>query len=248
MRPADRRVTTPPTQYDLALAALGQIVSDLDEESGELLVDFLEYGLPYRHLDPERRLRLWAEFGLSSTRPDGEDDFDPEEDEALDATATPLGGPGNVVVPRRLVGLDPAACFATVRSWIATAGIPVRERILFPKKGLTDGSKIVLRQGMLPLEGLEVLLHELAHVLIHNGWPALDNDMHAQFEIEAEATAYTLMRLFGHACPGAEPYLGKHRIGSDALLESLLRIDFGVEEALKLLRGQTKRRPRYPRD
>ena len=88
--------------------------------------------------------------------------------------------------------------------------------------GYSSGGRIVVRTSLSPSAKAGVLLHELAHEKLHQGdkRDEAKTKSRRQRELEAEATAYVVMRHFGidHV---ASNYLATYNIDGDQLKQSL---------------------------
>ena len=91
--------------------------------------------------------------------------------------------------------------------------------------GYSSGGRIVVRTSLSPTAKAAVLLHEISHEQLH--WGPNRDDAKAksrrQRELEAEATAYVVMRHFGidHV---ASHYLATYNIDGEQLKQSLQTI------------------------
>ena len=97
------------------------------------------------------------------------------------------------------------------------------EEILEPGvEGYSAGGRIVVRTSLSPAAKAAVLLHELSHEKLHQGDKRDEAKAKSrrQRELEAEATAYVVMRHFGidHV---ASNYLATYNIDGDQLKQSL---------------------------
>ena len=97
------------------------------------------------------------------------------------------------------------------------------EEILEPGvEGYSSGGRIVVRTSLSPTAKAAVLLHELSHEILHQGDKRDEAKAKSrrQRELEAEATAYVVMRHFGidHV---ASNYLATYNIDGDQLKQSL---------------------------
>ena len=88
--------------------------------------------------------------------------------------------------------------------------------------GYSSGGRIVVRTSLSPTAKAGVLLHELAHEKLHQGdkRDEAKTKSRRQRELEAEATAYVVMRHFGidHV---ASNYLATYNIDGEQLKQSL---------------------------
>jgi antirestriction protein ArdC len=104
--------------------------------------------------------------------------------------------------------------------------------------GYSTGGRIVIRQSLSTSAKCGVVIHEAAHELIHQG----DNRAEAkkktrsQRELEAEATAYVVMRHFGieHV---ASNYLATYNVDGEQLRSSLETISGAAKRLIAAIEG-----------
>lgn len=123
--------------------------------------------------EPALRFRAVSVFDVSQT--DGED---------LPEPPAVSGDPGEYYA--RLVGL------------VESFDISLNYELLPSAKGLSSGGHIVLDERLDEAERFAVLVHELAHELLH--WDGSPHDARPDYptrELEAEAVAYTVGRAIG---------------------------------------------------
>jgi len=92
-------------------------------------------------------------------------------------------------------------------------------------EGYSAGGRIVIRTSLSPTAKAGVVVHELAHELLHkrDKQPDAVNKNRQQRELEAEAIAYVVMRHFGIEHVACN-YLATYKIDSTQLKQSLQTI------------------------
>lgn len=133
---------------------------------------------------------------------------------------------------------DVEPLYRRVAAAIWASGVQVAEAALpAGVHGRTDGRTIVVAAGLDSRNRLATLLHEWAHQLAHFGPAAVDRQRE-QCELEAESTAYVVLRHLGIEYPFAADYLLTYKVtparlwASLAVIAGLTRRMFGaLEEA-----------------
>lgn len=101
--------------------------------------------------------------------------------------------------------------------------------------GASQGGLIQLRVGLTPAEEFSVLVHELAHELLHRGGDARLAINRATLELEAEAVSYVVSEAVGlDTNTASTDYIQLYRGDAQALLASLEAIR---NVATRILRG-----------
>ena len=117
---------------------------------------------------------------------------------------------------------DPGEAASRLEKLVASNGISLT--YAEPDRGAlgtSSGGKIVIRPGLSPADNFSVLLHELAHELLHKGERRNDTDRTVR-ETEAEAVAFTVCRALGiDSRTRSSDYIALHRGDSKVLSESL---------------------------
>ena len=145
-------------------------------------------------LDSEKVLRFRAASVFDLSQTDGDE---------LPAPTAIKGTPGNHA--RRL------------RRFVRSLGIELRvERTLGGPLGISTGGSILLKRGLSDAQYFAVLVHELAHEMLHHGENAQRGDT-ATRELEAEATAPAVCTAIGlDSATASSDYI--HSYGGDAEL------------------------------
>ena len=117
-------------------------------------------------------------------------------------------------------------------------------------EGYSTGGRIVVRQSLSVPAKCGVIVHELCHEDLHQGENRAEakTKTRSQRELEAEATAYVVMRHFGieHV---ASNYLATYNVDGEQLLNSLETISGAAKRLITVIENpkQTQRPPqRWP--
>jgi hypothetical protein len=104
--------------------------------------------------------------------------------------------------------------------------------------GYSTGGRIVIRQSLSPLAKCGVVVHEAAHEILHqhDNRAEADKKTKSQRELEAEATAYVVMRHFGIQ-HGASNYLATYNIDGEQLRSSLETISGAAKRLIAAIEG-----------
>jgi hypothetical protein len=104
--------------------------------------------------------------------------------------------------------------------------------------GFSSGGRIVVRAGLSTPAKCAVIVHELCHEDLHQGDHHLEARVKSklQRELEAEATAYVVMRHFGieHV---ASNYLATYSVDGAQLRQSLETISAAARRLIKAIEG-----------
>jgi len=121
------------------------------------------------------------------------------------------------------VGGNPNGHTERLKAFVASKGIALEYAAnLGTADGQSRGRTIALREGLPPAEEFSVLVHELAHSLLHCGDVATTKTVR---ETEAEAVAFVVCQAIGlDAATAASDYIALYRGNKDVLAQSLDRI------------------------
>jgi hypothetical protein len=104
-----------------------------------------------------------------------------------------------------------------------------------PAKGLSSGGKITLLPDLAPAEHFAVLVHEVAHELLHRG-DRRQQTTHRIRETEAEAVAFVVSSAIGlDGSTSSSDYIQLHAGDKATLAESLTFIQQTASEILKAI-------------
>ena len=117
---------------------------------------------------------------------------------------------------------DASSLLPALEALVTELGITLKYVDDLAPYGVSKGGGIEIRASLNTAERFAVLVHELAHELLHRKWQrtALSTKLK---ELEAEATAYVVLTHFGLEC-NAPTYLALYRVEQVDILESLERI------------------------
>jgi antirestriction protein ArdC len=100
--------------------------------------------------------------------------------------------------------------------------------------GLSCGGKILIRSGLGPAEEFSVLVHELAHEMLHKQGQAEQKTSRKIRETEAEAAAFVVSQAVGLECgTAASDYIQLYDGKKETLMASLERIQATAREIIK---------------
>ncbi|MEO1279732.1 MAG: ArdC family protein [Planctomycetota bacterium] len=122
-------------------------------------------------------------------------------------------------------GGDPAEFLDRLETFVVVSGITL-EYVgdLGRAEGLSSGGAIRIRQGLKPAERFSVLVHELAHEILHHG-EGVERPSKTVRETEAEAVAHIVGNAVGLDVGSASSdYIRMYRGDSATLMDSLDRI------------------------
>jgi len=106
---------------------------------------------------------------------------------------------------------------------------------IFPAKGTSSGRKITLLPALPSAEHFAVLVHEVAHELLHRGERRKETS-HAVRETEAEAVAYVVCSAIGlDSNTSSSDYIQLHRGDQVTLAESLALIQQTASAVLQAI-------------
>ncbi|MBI1826659.1 MAG: DUF1738 domain-containing protein [Planctomycetes bacterium] len=131
---------------------------------------------------------------------------------------------------------DPAGYTERLKAFVADKAIALEySSTLGSAYGRSSGGKITLREGMPPAEEFSVLVHELAHELLHPKGSRGELSKLVK-ETEAEAVAFVVSHAIGlDAAKAAADYIQVYRGDKDTLAESLQRIQATAGEILEAI-------------
>ncbi len=138
--------------------------------------------------------------------------------------------------PSRVSG-DPQHHLTRIKEQVAERGITLDYDDVPPgADGVSRGGRISIRSGLEPANEFSVIVHELAHELLHRGdqRPASKTVR----ETEAEAVAFVICQAIGlETGSAASDYIQLYDGKSETLAESLDRIQHVAADILKALQG-----------
>jgi len=137
-------------------------------------------------------------------------------------------------VPAEVSG-DPCEHLATLRAHITERGIELDNDDLPPGAvGVSRGGRISVREGLVPANEFSVLVHELAHELLHRGEDRPKSK--TVRETEAEAVAFVVCQATGlESGTAANDYIQLYDGKQETLVQSLDRIQRVSTESITAL-------------
>jgi len=137
---------------------------------------------------------------------------------------------------------DPGPCMERLKHLVRRKGIALEySDRLGGAEGLSAGGRVVLKEGLPRPTAFSVLVHELAHELLHCA-PTGEQPSRKVRETEAEAVAYVVCQAIGlETHTAASDYIQLYRGDRETLLASLGRIQRTAGEILRAIRpaGET---------
>lgn len=129
---------------------------------------------------------------------------------------------------------DPKEFIEKLKTMIGREGITVQyDAKIAPAQGVSSGGHIRLMPGMEPAEEFSVLVHELAHEMLHHGTNARPHQPVVR-ETEAEAVSYVVCRAAGlNTNTAAADYIRLYKGDPKTLAESLSSIQ---ETSIRIMR------------
>lgn len=135
---------------------------------------------------------------------------------------------------RRVAG-DPGDFTRRVKEFIQSRGIALTYEDLNGAEGLSSGGQIRVKSGLPPAEEFSVLVHELAHEMLHHGEGAKRGPKVVR-ETEAEAVAFVVTRAVGLAqTEAAVDYIQLYQGNVETLAQSLDRIQHTASSILEAI-------------
>ncbi len=141
--------------------------------------------------------------------------------------------------PARVSG-DPRHHLAKLRELVAAKGITLDHDDLPPgADGVSRGGRISIRAGLEPANQFSVIVHELAHELLHRGEQRPTSA--TVRETEAEAVAFVVCQAIGlETGSAASDYIQLYDGKTETLAASLDRIQHVAAEVIAALDDQAK--------
>lgn len=131
---------------------------------------------------------------------------------------------------------DPQDYTERLKQFVAGRNIALEyDRRIAPATGMSSGGKITLLPDLGAAEHFAVLVHEIAHELLHRG-DRRKETTHTVRETEAEAVAFVVSSAIGLDTNSASSdYIQLHRGDKDTLSESLALIQQTAAEILRAI-------------
>jgi antirestriction protein ArdC len=131
---------------------------------------------------------------------------------------------------------DPQQYTEPLTNFVLTKGIElVSSDTIAPAKGMSSGGKITLLPGLSPAEHFSVLVHEMAHELLHKA-ERRTATTHTVRETEAEAVAFVVSSAIGlDINTSSSDYIQLHAGDKATLAESLAFVQQTASEILKAI-------------
>ncbi len=138
---------------------------------------------------------------------------------------------------------DPGVYAERLKEYVSSRGIKLEYwEALGPAEGVSCGGVIKVRKGLLAAEEFSVLVHELAHEMVHKNRDRMPKDKKVR-ETEAEAVAFVVCHGVGLETNGASSdYIQLYDGDRKTLLESLERIQRTAAEILDAIAGDSESR------
>jgi hypothetical protein len=202
--------------------------------SADPFLSFVEFSNTARQLAMDERLAAWADVAwlpCDWQRGPGEPGLSPGE---------PLPGPDH------LVGSPIESCYEMVKRSVESARIRVEERPTFVYadglpigrcKGWAWGRTIAVDPLLEPTLRLNVLIHELAHLLLDHERPHEFEDEENQREVAAETIAWLVLRRLGFATGVSSEYVvhWSRCISRDTLREMLDYLEAAFDRCFRII-------------
>jgi len=131
---------------------------------------------------------------------------------------------------------DPGVYLERLERYVSKKGIKLeRTAALIAAEGMSTGGTILLKQSLSPAGQFSVMVHELAHELLHQGEQDEARDRRAK-ETEAEAVAYVVCEGVGLDTSTAScDYIQLYRGDRKTLIQSLERIQRTAAQILEAI-------------
>jgi antirestriction protein ArdC len=131
---------------------------------------------------------------------------------------------------------DPQDCAKRLKQFVAGQNIALDyDPKIAPAQGLSSGGKITLLPDLPPAEHFAVLVHEVAHELLHRG-DRRKATTHTIRETEAEAVAFVVCCAIGlDTNTSSADYIQLHAGDKDTLAESLAFIQQTAADILRAI-------------
>ncbi|MFH1110742.1 MAG: ArdC family protein [Planctomycetota bacterium] len=136
------------------------------------------------------------------------------------------------------VGGNPNGQTEKLKAFVASKGIALDySSSLGTADGQSQGRKITIREGLQPAEEFSVLVHEVAHSLLHFGDLATSKTVR---ETEAEAVAFVVCQAIGlESGTSSSDYIQLYRGDKETLAQSLERIQRTASAILDAITTKT---------
>jgi antirestriction protein ArdC len=140
------------------------------------------------------------------------------------------------------VGGTPGKYAGRLQRFIRSKGIALRySNALGPAEGVSSGGQIVVRSDLDSAAEFSVLVHELAHEMLHR---RVEGTSRTVRETEAEAVAFVVCEAIGlKAAAAASDYIQLYQGDKATLVESLGRIQQAAAEIIRNIRPEEGPRP-----
>jgi hypothetical protein len=131
---------------------------------------------------------------------------------------------------------EPAEATPLIKAFISAKGIELEyAKSLGGAKGRSEGGKIYVEEGLEPPEEFHVLVHEVAHELLHRGERRAETTRRSR-ELEAESVAFVVCTARGlDAKQSSTDYIHLYRGDTKMLAESMEHIRRTANEILVAL-------------
>jgi antirestriction protein ArdC len=131
------------------------------------------------------------------------------------------------------VGGDPGIYAEKLREYVASRGIKLEySEAIGAAEGISSGGLIRLKKGLSTADEFSVLVHELAHEMVHKNRDSMPKDTKFR-ETEAEAVAFVVCHGVGlDASSASSDYIQLYDGDKKTLLQSLERIQRTAAEIL----------------
>ena len=133
---------------------------------------------------------------------------------------------------------DPGRALELLIQVYRTLGIGIAQGTLpMGTQGVSTGGRVVLAPGLDPVSEFQVMVHELAHELLHQGTEGLQEDLPTRvLETEAEAVAYVVCKAYGiDAVSVSNEYIRLHEGDAKTIEQSFTRIRDTAAKILTLM-------------
>jgi len=136
---------------------------------------------------------------------------------------------------------DPGVYAERLKEYVSSRRIKLEySEALGPAEGVSCGGVIRVRKGLSDAEEFSVLVHELAHEMVHKNRDRMPKDKKVR-ETEAEAVAFVVCHGVGLETNGASSdYIQLYDGDRKTLLESLERIQRTAAEILGAITGEVE--------
>lgn len=117
---------------------------------------------------------------------------------------------------------DPSVYLARLEAFVQASGLQlIYSPDIAPARGVAEGGKITLLPGLAPAETFATLVHEQAHIMLHQSKRRAETTKRIR-ETEAEAVAFVVSKAIGLGTgSAAQDYVALYGGDAKLLLESL---------------------------